>query len=187
MELIPQIDQTHLEKITRAFDVVCQPKSNFQIEKFVVGQHDTPERQYVQCVIQLHALVCNIKRGEINRRRKLIEIKSLEKETGELAELDLAEKQVDLEQIEFSLKGALREFSCYFAILENFKEGFTYEEIQNGEANYWMMRLSRQSQCDRESTGRIGIGNREALWQAGFIPNPALKFMEENKHAKINA
>lgn len=180
MDELIKIDANKLEKINKAFDAVCQPKTNFQIERFVVGQHDTPERQYMQCVIQIHTLVINIKRSEINRRRTLLKIEKLTKKKGELAELDLAEEKLNLEQIEFGLKGSLREFACYYAVLESFGKGFTYEEIQRAEIKYWPLRLARQAQCGVDAHSGPGSGNIEAMWQAGMTENPGKRFLESN-------
>lgn len=180
MSYLDQIESEKLKMINDAFDAVNQPKSDFQIKHFVVGQHDTPERQYVQCVIQLHTLVCNIKLGEIKRRKTLIKIRDLKnKDRDELTQLDIDEEELALEQIEFGLKGALREFACFFAILKSFPKQFTYEEIQRAEMTYWSLRLSRQAQEDIEAHGRIGVGNQDAMWQAKFFPNPATKFIEK--------
>lgn len=180
MKELTKLDPKKLKEITDAFNAVCQPKTNFQIENFVVGQHDTPERRFAQCVTQLHILVCNIKRAEIQRKRILLDIRDLGKKKSERNLLNLEEKQIDLEQIEFSLKGALSEFATYYTLFSNMKK-FTYEEIQCAEPIYWSLRLARQSQEDIEATGRIGQGNIDALWQSKKIANPAHKFIEQRK------
>lgn len=181
MSNLATIETPKLDKILKAFDSVNQPKSDFQIQHFVVGQHDTPERQYVQCVIQLHALVNNIKLAEINRQRTLLDIAALKKKKSARKQLDLEEKLIQLDNIEFSMKGALREFNCFYKILESFGEGFSYEQIQKAELTYWPIRLARQSQCDIEAHGRVGTGNLEAMWQAGLRDNPAQTFLANNK------
>ena len=42
-----------IKEMESAFLEIQQPRSAFVLEKFVVGQHDTLQTQYSQCVLEL--------------------------------------------------------------------------------------------------------------------------------------
>ena len=175
-EIIPP---DKLAAVLVAFDAVCQPKTNFQIDHFVIGQHDLPERQYMQCVVQMQIAASNIRKAGIQRRRLDLDIAELRALHTVRSGLDLEDKLIDLENHEFAMRGAVREFNRYYEIFESFPK-FSYEQLQEAEQRYWTLRLGRQAQCDLEAHGRVGTGNHEALWQAGLVENPGHIFLERN-------
>jgi hypothetical protein len=63
---------------------------------------------------------------------------------------------------------------------------FTHEQIQEAEEEYWQLRLARQAQEDICATGRISIGNVDAMWQAKQIDHPGIKFIEDNKNKELS-
>lgn len=167
---INDINEKHNE-LHEAFLQIFQGRSNFQLDNFVVGMHTTPERQYAQCVLELQHKYYNIRRADIARRKL---IKQIEDSTDEF---EKEEKLIDLEEIEISIIGAIREFDHLYAIFQAMPK-FNIEELEEGESKYWLERLSIQSQIDIESTGRISIGNYEALRQIDLINDHAKRFMQ---------
>ena len=61
MELLPDITEKFTPDILLAMAEVQQARSDFQLEKFVVNQHDTDEMRYQQTVIELQQLYYTIK------------------------------------------------------------------------------------------------------------------------------
>jgi hypothetical protein len=167
-----------ITKIKTAFLKCSQPRSDFAIRHFVIGDHEMPERQYMQCVTELWHKTVTIKRLEISKKRK----------TRELQECDddllKEELLLDLDEISFALNGATREFNTLYAIFTRMKD-FSESELQNGEADYWLHRLARQAQIDIEATGRVGAGNLDALRQIGITPDFGKMFLE-NPNLKID-
>lgn len=146
-----------------SFDAVAQPRSDYQLEHFVVKDHETQERQFLQVVIELQAKSSVLRRAVVNRRKLMKRIK---------AEQDADEKElllIDLEDLDFGMKGAVREFNTLYGLYAQLPR-FTAEDIQKAEADYWRIRLTRQAAIDVEATGRIGTGNLNALRQADLFP-----------------
>ena len=183
-ELI-QID----ERVNKAIDIVKEmeesflaiqmPRSAYTIEKFVVGQHDTVEMQFCQCVLELQIKYDNLRRAKLGRRRIEIQIKELEDKGTEIDLIDADLKRIDQEQQDFAVLGALREFEALYKIYQSFPKKYTRKEIDDAQENYWKLRLDRQAQQDLQATGRIGIGNSEALRQINLTGTPKLDHIRE--------
>lgn len=169
------MDNNKLEKIKKAFINCSQPRSNYAIKNFVVGDHQTSERQYHQCVIELWMKTIFIKRTQIQSLMKDREIKDCKDD------LKLELLKLDKDELEFAIQGAIREFNTLYSIFESFPE-YTYEQLQAAEEKYWIHRLSRQAQLDLESTGRISTGNLDALRQINMTPDFGKIFLEKNKN-----
>lgn len=151
------------DELLSAFDAVSQPRSDYQLLNFVVGDHETPERKYAQVVIELHVKMSVLRKAVVNQRKLIKRIKQ---------EQDIDEKElliIDLEDLDFSITGAIREFNTLYAIYSDLPK-FTAEELQNAETEYWHKRLTRQALIDIEANGRIGTGNLNALRQANMLP-----------------
>ena len=167
MNALEIINSRH--ELFAAFTKVSQPRSNYQIEKFVVGEHLTPERQYMQAVLELQRKTSAI-------RRAVIELKKLNARL--LSESDEIEReliQVDIDDINFAIEGAAREFNTLHSIYKRYPE-YTVEQLQDAEESYWIKRLATQAQIDLEATGAIGVGNLDALRQAGLIGGFEVRF-----------
>ncbi len=183
-ELI-QID----ERVNKAIDIVKEmeesflaiqmPRSAYTIEKFVVGQHDTVEMQFCQCVLELQIKYDNLRRAKLGRRRIEIQIKELEDKGTEIDLIDADLKRIDQEQQDFAVLGALREFEALYKIYQSFPKKYTRKEIDDAQENYWKLRLDRQAQQDLQATGRIGVGNSEALRQINLTGTPKLDHIRE--------
>lgn len=155
--------------LNEAIDAIQQPRSDYQIKRFVVGQYDSPERQYMQCVLELSIKHDNIRRALIARQIIELDIEDLRRTKGQRAEMALLEKQYDLENTDRAMLGALREFDVLFAIYQSMP-AFTHEQLQAAEVDYWERRIRRQAGDDVASLGAISHGNREALRQIGLDP-----------------
>jgi hypothetical protein len=167
MDALEIVNKRH--ELFDAFSAVAQPRSNYQIAKFVVGEHCTPERQYMQVVNELQRKTTNI-------RRALVEQRILYKKLNAEIDPDKQELlQIDLDELRFSIEGAVREFNTLYAIYKSYPR-YTAEQLQAAEAGYWHKRLAIQSQLDIEATGVIGQGNADALRMAGMTGEHAERF-----------
>ena len=155
-----------------AFDVIQQPRSTYQIEHFVIGQHATEQRQYHQCVLEMSIKHDVIRRALLERRR--LEIKKLllgERPANsdlerELTGLDITETEWDIENTDRALLGAFREFDALYRIYERLPK-FTAEQLQEAEPFYWRDRLERQAAQELSAIGTVTAGNLDALRQIG--------------------
>lgn len=156
-----------------AIRAIQQPRTNFQLRHFVVGQHDTEPRRWWQCVLELQIKIQNLKRAQIHRRQIERKIKAL-RNGGDEAKDEGALLMLDLEDQELAILGAIRETETLYAIFQSFPRGYTREELDQAEADYWQKRLTRQARHEINATGAIGVGNQEALEQIGISPGPLL-------------
>ena len=160
------IDRIAREELADAFKAIQQPRSDYQIENFVVGEKDTPAMAYAQCVLEMQIKHQSIRRGAISKQKLALKIGQLRATGDEMDELTAQEKEIDLEQLEHAALGALREFRCQYQIFKGFSRSYTYEELQIEQDEYWQKRLVRQAKQDIEASGRVCVGNLDALRQA---------------------
>ena len=175
---IEKIINEKKNELEAAFHSINQARSDYQIEHFVIGQHDTEPRRYNQCVLELQVRTFNLRRQMIEKRKLLKKIAT----TTDVDDKELI--LINLEEMELGLENQVREWNTLYNLFENMQK-FTYEQIQLAENEYWNLRLARQAQEDIMSNGRIGTGNLDALWQAKHIDNPAIAFIEENNKNQL--
>jgi hypothetical protein len=168
-----------IEEMEDAFLEIQQPRTAYVIEKFVVGQHDTVETQYAQCVLEMQIKYDNLRRAKLNKRKVEIKIKDFEDKGTELDQIEADLMRIDLEEQDRAVLGALREFEALYKIWQSFPKKFNRAELDAGQENYWRLRLARQAQQDLQATGRIGVGNNEALRQIGLTGDPQLDHVRE--------
>ena len=69
------IEQEH--PVYSAFNEISQARTRYQIDKFVIGQHDTDEQRYKQVLLEIRTLVGDIKRIYLTMEKTKIHYKSL--------------------------------------------------------------------------------------------------------------
>jgi len=148
---------------------IQQSRSPFQLEKFVIGQHETPEMQYQQCVLEIQQLYYTIK--TVNLQIKKIEIQTDRlRQTGDaIDEIEAQVKEVELEQTRLVGIGAIREFDYILKIYDSFEKKYTRAEIDDAQPEYWERRLSRQAMLESVSNNLGQASNLEALRQIGAL------------------
>ena len=180
-----ELDSVSAE-IHSAFHEIQMPRSPFQLEHFVVGQHLTEPMQYFQVVIELQHKYHAIKRGLVTKARAEREIRKLAKTrwywpfASEFRCEELVLKKLESEQHNLALLGAVREADVLLKMWKSFGKKFTREEINADQKEYWGERLRRQAEQDLISTGAVGVGNQDAIRQAGIEP-PSCDFIEESR------
>jgi hypothetical protein len=160
-------------ELAGAIEAIQQPRTDFQLAHFVVGQHDTEPRRWWQCVLELQLKIQSLKRAQIERRRTMRRI--LELEAGDLdARDEAALLRLGIEETDLAIIGAVRETQALYAIFRSFPKSYTREELDDAEAEYWQKRLVRQARQEINSMGTIGVGNQDSLEQIGISPGPLL-------------
>lgn len=175
-DIITQASQMEslVAQMGEAFNAIAQPRSDFALANFVVGQHDTAPMAYLQCVLELQVKWNAVRRAMLDRKRIHLEIEGLSGSDDPFKQIELAKKRIDLEELEQALIGSFREFETLYAIWQSFPKRYTHAEIQAAQSEYWTHRLGRQAELDIAATGRIGQGNLDAMRQAGLkrLENP---------------
>jgi hypothetical protein len=168
MDYLPaQLTETH--PIFLALAEIQKPRSRFQLEKFVVGQHDTPEQQYKQTLLEIQNLYYTMKVVNLSLKKDQIEIDKLRNTGDEIDELDAQIKEIGLEQTRLIALGAQRELQDLIEIWESFEHKYTYEELENLQPEYWNKRLSRQSILESIGGSQAQASHLDSLRQIGAL------------------
>lgn len=148
MEKLPDLTQYFTPDIVALFAEVNQPRSNYQLEKFVLNQHDTPEQQFAQCVIEIQILYYTIKEVSLNIKKSEIKIERLRATGDEIDAIDADIEELHLEQTRVQSVGAYRELEYLFELLKKYPR-YTRNQIEAGQADYWHKRMNRQFEIDK--------------------------------------
>jgi hypothetical protein len=166
---LPDIEEKYTPEVLLAMAEVQQSRSNFQIEKFVVNQHDTDEMRYVQTVIELQQLYYTIKTVSLEMKKTEIEIKKLRATDDEVDEIDAQIKELGLEQTRLVGIGAFRELDQLLKIYNSFEHKYTRAEIEEAQPEYWNKRLSRQATLEAIGGTQAQAAHLDSLRQIGAL------------------
>jgi hypothetical protein len=159
------------EQIEQAIADVQQPRSRFQLERFVLGQHATDEMRYYQTVIELQDAIYKYKLAKIGVQKAEIKIAKLRSTGDELDELKAQEKELGLAQTRFAMLGAEREMKHLVEIWDSFKHKYTREEIEQAQPDYWQARLTNNAKAMLMGGQSVNAAHIEAMEQAGVLDN----------------
>ena len=157
------------EAIEQAIAEVQQPRSRFQLERFVLGQHSTPEMQYYQVCIELQDLLYKYKLAEINAKKTQLKIERLRATGDELDELKAQEVELGQAQTRFAVIGAQRELAHLIDIWESFDHKYSREEIEAAQPEYWQARLTNNAKAMLMGGQSVNAAHIEAMEQAGVL------------------
>jgi hypothetical protein len=169
MELLPDITEKFTPDILLAMAEVQQSRSDFQLEKFVVNQHDTDEMRYQQTVIELQQLYYTIKTVSLEMKKTEIEINKLRETGDEIDEIDAQIKELSLEQTRLVGIGAFRELDMLMNIYNSFEHKYTRQEIEAAQPDYWNKRLSRQATLEAIGGTQAQAAHLDSLRQIGAL------------------
>lgn len=148
---------------------IQQPRSRYQIERFVLGQHNTPEMRFYQLCLEAQDLKFKIEHAEVAVDRAMLTIKTLSGAGSEAALLDARDAEIDLRQTELALIGARRELAVLEEIFESIPQ-FTREQIDAAQPDYWRERITRQATLEALGTGgAVSWAQLDALRQVGGL------------------
>jgi hypothetical protein len=165
--LLP-VDSSH--PIWNALEEIQQARTDFQLQHFVVGQHDTSEQQYKQVLLELQELLFTIKHVDLQNKKTILEIEQLRSTKNPIDEVDAQIKELSIERALLARLGAVKEAQTLVKIWESFETKYTAEQIEANQVEYWNARLLRQAQL--ESMGgqsSISWGSLDALRQIGQL------------------
>jgi anion-transporting ArsA/GET3 family ATPase len=169
MELLPEITEKFTPDLLLSMAEIQQSRSDFQLEKFVVNQHDTEEMRYLQTVIELQHLYYTIKTVSLEMKKTEVEIKRLRETEDEIDEIDAQLKELGLEQTRLVGIGAFRELDSLMAIYNSFEHKYTRAEIEAAQPDYWNKRLSRQATLEAIGGTQAQAAHLDSLRQIGAL------------------
>jgi|694.fasta_scaffold02722_30 hypothetical protein len=152
-----------------ALTEIQKPRSRFQLEKFVLGQHDTVEQQYKQCLVEIQELIYNLKIVSLKLKKQQVEIDRLKASEDEIDLIDSEIKEIEMHQTKLVMLGAQRELQDLVGIWESFEHKYSYEELESSQLEYWDKRLKRQSILENIGGSQAQASHLEALRQIGII------------------
>lgn len=154
----------NIHKLRASID---QSRSEYQIKKFVLGQHHTLEMQYVQLVRECSVLQDSYEEALLHIEKLYAEAEEL-RETGKKSDdIEAKIKEKQAASIKHGLEGTKREMEYMYKLLEIYPS-FTREEIENAQEQYWKERLTRVAQMQAMGGG-VSWAQIEALWQADAL------------------
>jgi hypothetical protein len=178
MSQLDNIESYFTPEIVGRFAEVQQPRSKYQLEKFVVNAHDTDEMRYYQIVTEVQSLYYTIKQVDLELKKSEIEITRLRATGDELDELDAQIKELGLEQTKVVAVGAFRELEILLTMLGEYP-AYTREQIETAQPDYWQKRLTRQ--MNQQIVAGPNAASIEALAQIGAIDLPNNLMIGETK------
>jgi hypothetical protein len=157
------------DEIDKAIAEVQQPRSRFQLESFVLGQHATDEMKYYQTVIELQDMIYKYKLAQIAVKKGEVKIANLRATGKELDELKAQEIELGLVQTQFTMRGAERELAHLVDIWNSFDKKYTREEIEAAQPDYWQARLTNNAKAMLMGGSGVNAAHIEAMEQAGVL------------------
>ena len=181
IELFNSFEEKLTPEILLAIAEIQQPRSQFQLERFVVNQHDTKEMQYFQCLLEIQSLYYAIRQTNIAIKKTEIEIARLRATGDEIDELDAQSKELGLEQTKLTAIGAFRELEHLTNIYNSFDKKYTRAEIEQLQPDYWNKRLNRQMLLEVAGGAPAASSHLESLRQIGAISveNNEIKIIDQ--------
>ena len=158
-----------LSEIEKAIAEVQQPRSRFQLERFVLGQHATPEMKYYQTVLELQDAIYKYKLAQLAVKKSELRIARLRATQDELDELKAQKLELGLAQTRVTMLGAEREMKHLIEIFDSFDRKFTRAEIEAAQPEYWQARLTNNAKAMLMGGSGVNAAHIEAMEQAGVL------------------
>lgn len=159
----------NFEDLQKAIIEIQQPRSNFQLERFVLGQHLTPEMQYYQLLLEIQDLTFKHNNALIEREISEKKIAKLEASEDEIKILKAKQRRLALDQLNLAILGTERELAHLFTVWDSFEHKYSREEIEAAQPEYWKARLSANANAMIMGGAGINPAHLEAMAQAGIL------------------
>lgn len=182
IDLFKKTESLMKEDIFNSIAEIQQSRSNFQIENFVLGQHDTDEMKFYQCVIEIQQLYYNIKTVSLQLKKMELEIENLKSKNDPILDIEAQIKEIGLEQTKLVAVGAIRELKVFLDIYNNFEIKYTREDIEKNQLDYWNKRLSRQSVLESIGGSQSQAAHLDSLRQIGAFNIDEIKELVKNNN-----
>jgi hypothetical protein len=151
--------------IQERINAIQQSRSKYQIEKFVIGQHHSPEMKYYQLCVETQGLISAITETELRIEKIKAEADELISTGKKSDEIEAQIKLLSVPALETQLLGSKRELTIFEELFDQFPE-YTREQIEEAQQEYWETRLTRVAQLQMLSRqGGVDWAQLEAIYQ----------------------
>jgi hypothetical protein len=165
-----KVDDLVSQEILDSIQEIQQPRSRFQLEHFVLNQHDTEEMRFYQCVLEIQNMRTTLRIVALDMKKRKLEIAKLKATSDPIDAIDAEIKEIGLEETRVVLFGTIREFHHLVDLYNLFPKKYTREEIDLLQPVYWTQRLLRQVELDNlGNRGTVNPAHLEALRQIGQL------------------
>jgi hypothetical protein len=155
--------------VSVATDFVLRDRTDYQLLHFVIGQHDTPEMQYKQIILEARDLFLRIKNAEIQLQIDEEKIKKLRNKDSKIKNLKADRIELHMRATMSLLEAAKQELAYLVTLWQQYPK-FTHEDIENNQMDYWALRLTRQAMTDRMALDQgVDKGNVASMINAGLV------------------
>ncbi len=155
--------------LQEALAEIQQPRSEYQLQHFVVNQHDTEPQRYRQCLIEIQAISYTLRTVKLELQKSEIQIERLRATRDSVDELDAQIKEVGMEQTRLVMIGAERELAALVEIWLAFPTHYTHAQIEDDQREYWHERLNRQARLEAIGSGKVSWAQLDALNNIGEL------------------
>jgi len=159
------------DEIEKAIAEIQQPRSRFQLERFVLGQHATEEMRYYQTCIELQDAIHKYKIAVLGVKKTELKIAQLRSTGKEMDELKAQTRELELGQTRLAMLGAKREMEHLVEIFDSFEHKYTRAEIEAAQPEYWQARLTNNARAMLMGGSSVNAAHIEAMEQAGVLDN----------------
>ena len=137
-----------LKELHDEFLTFAQAKSDFQIEKFsILAEGATRSHQYRHALKQIEVGLYQVKLWLLDAEKYRRKIERLKRRKRTDDDLKIYAAETELDRLELSITGRLREINTYDRMASYIKKTFgpfTAEQYQADEAAYYKERLAKQ-------------------------------------------
>lgn len=149
------------------FRSINQSRSDYQLERFVVGQQDTPEMQYYQVLLEMKSMFFAISRMLIIIEKNELQIQELRSFNSDVADCEAKLLELSNDETRIDLEGMLREWNALDRIRLSFTKQFSRKDIEANQTSYWEKRLLRQAEFEVLGSGSLSFSQLDAMKQTG--------------------
>ncbi len=154
--------------LTDAIAEIQQPRSDFQLDYFVVGQHYTAEMQYYQVVLELNDMLFKHKHALLDLQIQELKAKELRNAGDAISELEAQKMELSIEQTKLAILGSERELAHLYAMWKSAPKHYSRAEIEAGQPEYWTARLTHDVEM-QALAGSVNPAHLTSLHQAGLL------------------
>jgi hypothetical protein len=176
-----------LDQIKNSILEIQQPRSRFQLEKFVLGPHPTKEMQYYQVCLELQDMLFKYELAKIQESKINLKIAKYKNSDNQFDSLKAKKQELNLEQLKITMFGAEREIAHLVDIWSTFETKYTREQIEDSQADYWKQRLTINAKAMSFGQGTINPAHIEAMEQAGVLDDYVKEVEAANELRNLEA
>lgn len=146
---------------------IVRERSDYQLKHFVIGQHDTPEMQYRQIILEVKSLLVKIKMAELEVKRCEIKLKRLSDD--ELDQIDAEEYRISISVTNDAIEAAKEELGFLLNLAKNYQH-YSPDDIENNQREYWEKRLEKQANFEIMSIdNKISVDSLINMTNVGLL------------------